>query len=428
VTSDGAPGQSSGEKQGRAPAGKRVAGLDGVRGLAVLLVVLSHARVPYFGAGGIEGVTAFFTLSGFLITGLLLKEFRVTGRLDLPAFWARRALRLLPALFVFVGVTGLMFWVAGWAGRSTLIGWSKPVLLYYSNFALNWHVALGPFRHTWSLGVEEQFYLMWPLLLLPALLLTRRLRSAWVWLLLAMAGATALSLGWRVAVGMGWWGFGKGGWVVVAPQTTIFSMTAGACLAVLHQRGWRPGRWAGPVALLGLSAYFWLPDLAPAYAGWVMGPALYTGVTLVVLACTSGDRTTVFSWRPLRALGTVSYGWYLWHFPFALVLAGHLFKVRHEQTATWLGMITSLVIAAMSWQYVEKPLQRRFRGRLERVRLTDGVATAGLPAPAPVPAPATAPAADPAADDVQVPGPADAPVADQDRVIDLTALERRVPR
>ena len=136
--------------QSRAPAGKRVAGLDGVRGLAVLLVVFSHARVPYFGAGGIEGVTAFFTLSGFLITGLLLKEFRVTGRLDLPAFWARRALRLLPALFVFVAVTGLMFWVAGWANRSTLIGWSKPVLLYYSNFALNRHVALGPFRHTWS--------------------------------------------------------------------------------------------------------------------------------------------------------------------------------------------------------------------------------------------------------------------------------------
>lgn len=411
------------------PTGLRVAGLDGVRGVAVILVVFSHAGVPLFGAGGIEGVTTFFTLSGFLITGLLLKEHRVTGRLDLPAFWGRRALRLLPALFTFVGVTGLFFWVAGWGGRAAVIAWSRPVLLYYGNIAMIEHgqSALGPFRHTWSLAVEEQFYLVWPLVLTPVLMLLCRRRSGWLWLLVGMFALTVMSLGWRLVGGSTG---PQGGWVGIAPHTTVFSMTAGAALAVLHERGWRAGRWAGPVAPVVLSAYFWVPEAFPRYAGWVTGPAIYTGLALVLIAGTAGQRRTIFSWRPLRAVGTVSYSWYLWHFPFTLVLVAKMFTVRHLTIALWLGMLVSLLIAALSWRYVERPLQRRFRGRLERVRLAvTPPSVAGDPGSDVDPAPSWETAAVEAHDAGEGrPGSGVAASSDEDPVIDLTAAECRVRR
>jgi peptidoglycan/LPS O-acetylase OafA/YrhL len=362
------------------PGGKRVAGLDGVRGFAVLLVVLSHDRVPFFGPGGIQGVTTFFTLSGFLITGLLLKEHRVTGRIDLIAFWGRRALRLLPALFAFVGLTSAVFWAAGWGSRASVAAWIKPVLLYYGNIQTILGRPLGPFRHTWSLAVEEQFYLVWPLLLLPVLVVLRGRRWARVWLFSGMLLLTALSVFWRLHVGLSG---PNGSWVRLAPHTTVFSMTAGACLAVIYDRSLRPGRWAAPLSFLGLTAYFWLPDLVPTYAGWVWGPLIYTALALVLIASTAGERRTVFTWRPLRSLGTVSYGWYLWHYPF-MVVAAHQFEERHLTAALWFGMVISLVIAVLSWRYVEQPLQRRYRRRLERVHVSTATPS---PVPAPVPAP-----------------------------------------
>ncbi|HET9656107.1 MAG TPA: acyltransferase [Kineosporiaceae bacterium] len=407
--------------------GGRLTGLDGVRGLAVLLVVLSHNQVPLFGPGGIEGVTTFFTLSGFLITGLLLKEFRVTGRIDLLAFWGRRALRLLPALFTFVGLVSVVFWATGWGTRASVVAWVKPVLLYYSNFQTIHGRSLGPFRHTWSLAVEEQFYLVWPLLLLPLLVLLRGRRRARSWLLWGMSLLTVVSLYWRLRVGLSG---PEGFWVRLAPHTTVFSMTAGACLAVVYERTWRPGRWAPAVAFLGLTAYFWLPVLAPRYAGWIWGPLIYTGIALVLLLSTTGTRRTVFNWRPLRSLGTVSYGWYLWHYPFMSV-ATHLFTGSALTVALWSGMVLSLLVAAGSWRYLERPLQRRFRARLERVRLSSAPRAD---------APAVSPSArtdaveedllDTAAGAVAAPGAApELPVREADRVIDLTAadLDREAP-
>lgn len=357
-----------------------MAGFDGVRGFAVLLVVLSHSKAPFFGPGGIQGVTTFFALSGFLITGLLLKEHRVNGRISLLAFWGRRALRLLPALFAFVAFTSALFWVAGWGTRVSVVAWTKPVLLYYGNIQAILGRPLGPFRHTWSLAVEEQFYLVWPLLLVPVLTVLRGRRRARLWLFAGMLLLTALSLFWRLHVGLSG---PEGYWVRLAPHTTVFSMTAGACLAVIYERGWRPGGWAAPIALLGLTAYFWLPALVPTYAGWVRGPLIYTALALVLIACTAGERRTVFTWRPLRRLGTVSYGWYLWHYPF-MVVAMHSFEGRHLTVALWIGMVTSLLIAAASWRYLEQPLQRRFRRQLERASLSSATQPA---VPAPVGAP-----------------------------------------
>ena len=156
--------------------------LDGLRGIAVLAVILYHGGVPWL-AGGFLGVEVFFVLSGFLITSLLISEWLDRGKIALGAFWARRARRLLPALVVLVAVIGLYYTTAGSAKAVPgLLGDGFAALFYYSN----WHqIATGasyfaasgpvsPFQHTWSLGIEEQFYALWPLLVLAAVWCVRR--------------------------------------------------------------------------------------------------------------------------------------------------------------------------------------------------------------------------------------------------------------
>jgi hypothetical protein len=151
--------------------------LDGVRGVAVLAVVLYHAGLPWAG-GGFLGVELFFVLSGFLITSLLLAEWRQTGGIGLRGFWGRRARRLLPALFALLAVVGAYYALAGPAAAVPgLRGDGIATLRYYAN----WHqIAAGssyfaatgpvsPLTHTWSLAIEEQFYAVWPLVVLAAL-------------------------------------------------------------------------------------------------------------------------------------------------------------------------------------------------------------------------------------------------------------------
>ncbi len=164
------------------PAGRRTQqshyrGLDGLRGLAVAMVVLYHGGLSW-AQGGFLGVEAFFVLSGFLITSLLVGEWGRSRSIELGAFWARRARRLLPALLVLVSVIGIYYAVAGPSQAVPgLKGDGLSTLLY----AGNWHqISTGssyfgatgpvsPLKHTWSLAIEEQFYLFWPLLLFAVL-------------------------------------------------------------------------------------------------------------------------------------------------------------------------------------------------------------------------------------------------------------------
>jgi len=182
-----------------------VPALDGMRGIAVLLVLLFHLRVPGFRAGFI-GVDLFFVLSGFLITSLLLEEIRRTGRVSVPAFWARRARRLLPALVLVLLVVGIVTWAtATYTERASIRG----DLLATTGYVANWHLIStstyftdigvdSPLEHTWSLGIEEQFYLVWPLLVFAVAALAIRPRNgvAVLALLGATASAVALALLW----------------------------------------------------------------------------------------------------------------------------------------------------------------------------------------------------------------------------------------
>ncbi|HEU4489865.1 MAG TPA: acyltransferase family protein [Jiangellales bacterium] len=331
-------------------------GLDGVRGLAVLAVVAFHLGAPWL-RGGFIGVDVFFVLSGFLITALLLGEFGATGRLDLPAFWARRARRLLPALLLVLLVLGAWAaWVAPPESAAALRGDALAALLYVANWRF---VATGesylattapsPLLHTWSLGVEEQWYLLMPLLLVAVLKLRRGRTRVLTPLLLVLAVASAALM---LVLDVSGASHAR---VFYGSDTRVFELLLGAALAAaVHTRGLprpRSADVAGAAGLVGLGA--------AAVVLTATGPALFRGglvlvavgaAGLVVAAATPGTITaTVLGWWPLRAVGIVSYGLYLWHWPVQLFLAG---------SPWWIRLGLAGAIATASYVLLERPVRR----------------------------------------------------------------------
>jgi peptidoglycan/LPS O-acetylase OafA/YrhL len=302
---------------GRSPAGRWPA-LDGLRGLAVLAVMLYHARVP-FARGGHVGVDVFFVLSGFLITTLLLRELD-SGRVDFMAFYVRRALRLLPALLVFVIVSCLVVVVIGPSVYTEPTVRGAPfVLAYLANVhqALGWNGGrLGMFDATWSLAMEEQFYLVWPAVLTGLVALARRRRDHAAAALLALALVTGLYRLWAVSSGVGWERLYYG------PDARADGLLAGCALALFlaspaaRSPRWLPAAGAGSLGLLAFAASRYPTDDPFLY--WDLG---FTVVALAaaLLVWTAISRSVPFleavlCWRPLRATGQISYGLYLWHF------------------------------------------------------------------------------------------------------------------
>jgi peptidoglycan/LPS O-acetylase OafA/YrhL len=340
--------------------------LDGLRGVAVLLVVLYHARVPFV-RGGHVGVDLFFVLSGFLITTLLLRELD-RGRIDLVAFYVRRGLRLLPALVLFVVVCCA---VVAFAGpdvyeRPTLHG-APFVLAYVANLhqALGWGGGrLGLFDHTWSLAMEEQFYLVWPALLAGLVMVVGRRREH----------AAALLVG--AALGLGvyrlWLAIGGAGWERLAygPDTRADGLLIGCALALfLASPAARDPRWL-PSAALGSAAFLVLvawrvPADAP-FMVWNMGWTLVAVagglLTWAAVSHASPRVHAALSPRPLRATGRISYGLYLWHFlvVFGLGAAGAWAWPWWAAAPVQVGL--SLAVAWASFVLVE----RRFLRRKER--------------------------------------------------------------
>jgi peptidoglycan/LPS O-acetylase OafA/YrhL len=311
--------------------------LDGVRGIAILLVVSYHGG---FTSGGWLGVSLFFVLSGYLITGLLLDQQETTGRVDLPAFYRRRAVRLLPAVALALAalVAGLYLLApddvaTGAAGA----GWA---IAYLANVAPLW-TSTPLTGWMWSLSLEEQFYAIWPLALL--LLLRRRTRSQAAMVVLGAAAAIAATRGIAVATG-----------VTDAAYNTVRGdeLLLGAALALAPVRL----RWAGLPACLALAFFV--------THGTLGGPMLALGLTAIGLSCagllsaaTTGFARPVLSSAPLRFFGRISYALYLWNCLLGvLVLRGH---DAPGYVAVWL--IASVVAAYLSTRFVEEPLRRRVR-------------------------------------------------------------------
>lgn len=350
----------------------RVIGLDGVRAIAVVLVMVFHLG-PGALVGGYLGVDIFFVVSGFLITTLLVRERDETGRIRLGAFWLRRARRLLPALVVLLLVCCSAAWLLG---GDVLVGIGRQ-LLGAATFGTNWLLIAGGatyfgaglpelFRNLWSLAVEEQFYLVWPLLLVLVLLRVPRWLRIGVVLMLAAASAIAMALlldpddSTRVYYGT---------------DTHAFGLAIGAALAFVALRwptlrtAWpRPVRWLLPVggllallALVGLSAVLAGSDPLP-YRGGLLLVAVLTALVIAALLVPGSWLGRALETGPFRWVGRRSYGLYLWHWPVLLLVQAALPAWQHDGWQGWaLGGIAAaitVIAAALSYRYVEQPVRR----------------------------------------------------------------------
>ena len=353
-----------------APTG-RLAGLDGLRALAITAVLVFHLD-PSWLPGGFLGVDVFFVVSGFLITTLLVRERRATGRIDLPGFWTRRARRLLPALLVCVPASVLL---ARLAEADLLVGVGRQVLGAVT-FTSNWlEIGAGSdyfgatspqlFMNLWSLAVEEQFYLLWPLLVLVLVGVTSRAegRAAAALGLAALSGALmALRLDpdspTRVYYGT---------------DTHVMGLMLGAALAFAWSaphRAWTTSAWwaahrrqVGGAALVVLLATFGLlgEESALTFRGGILLASLATTAVVLVVVERPGRLRSVLELPAARWVGARSYGIYLWHWPVFLVIGSDLPVVpgggAYLLTRAWCVVVT-LAVADLSYRFVETPVRR----------------------------------------------------------------------
>jgi peptidoglycan/LPS O-acetylase OafA/YrhL len=423
VFSNSHPEGESGDATGAAAAGSeparppirhlgQVKGFDGLRGVAVIIVVVSHMSVflpiPHLLVvpGGVVSLDSFFVLSGFLITCLLLKEQNAKGRVDRFAFYRRRALRLLPALLLLLVAHAIYAYFVGLPEgleRTSLLS----IAFYVSNWQLASHtnyfggtIAEG-LNHMWSLSFEEQFYLVWPWVVIFFLGIRTKLRTVVIVMLTIIFAITVHR--WMMY-------HGPNSWYApfVRTDTRADSILWGALVAHLWVRGKEPRRY---LRLATWVAAAWLL-FCLAYAQ-IEPPFLYRGglVSIDVACCVillaildgnwAGNR--LFELKPFILLGTISYGLYLFHLPvfFGVRRYGsHLNNV--ERVIVAVGLTFAITLA--SWFLLERPalawksrLERKRVATIDRADPSDSTSPAVPPAaPAPSAAP-SAPAAAPTA-------------------------------
>ena len=351
-------------------------GLDGLRALAVLAVIAYHEQLGW-APGGLLGVGVFFTLSGYLITDLLLGQWARSGGLNLGDFWLRRARRLLPALFVMLAVVTAWVTVVSPARLASLRGAVAAAATYSSNwFYIYTHSSYfarfappGPFDHLWSLAVEEQFYLVWPWLLLLGVYVVRRRPSAVRWLALptlALAAASAVAMLMLYHPGY------DPTRVYEGSDTRACGLLIGAALAMVwpSRRTARTALWSrvmldgagfAGLAVVGLMIWRVGQYSAFTYQGGLVLLSVATAGVVAAVACPGSLVGAALGWKPLRWIGVRSYGIYLWHYP-VIILTSPANSTEDLPRAA-LQVAASIGIAALSWRFVEEPIRH---GALER--------------------------------------------------------------
>jgi peptidoglycan/LPS O-acetylase OafA/YrhL len=302
---------------------------DGLRAVAVVLVMAGHARLIGFADGGLVGVTIFFVLSGYLITGVLIADGarKIT---QLGPFYARRAARLLPAVAILLTAVSVVALATGaWSQVATGV---LSAALYVANFADASGANMGPLEHTWSLATEEQFYFIWPALLL---LIGRSRRL--VTLVVVAIAAIALTRAVSAADDRTLWS------IFHLPITRADALLVG-CAAQLLRIG-RPQRTLGLLAMSFLTLIV-VAGLAPATTIRYLLLPVALAALVILLA-----RPTILARRPLVAIGRISYGLYLWHYPLAVAFGP-------------IGILAAIPVAAASFVLVEHPLRDAVRRRL----------------------------------------------------------------
>ncbi|GAB2456274.1 acyltransferase family protein [Xylanimonas ulmi] len=323
-----------------------VGALDGLRALAVLAVIGYHSRETWM-PGGKFGVSVFFVLSGYLITGILLRELERSGRIDFKRFFARRALRLFPALVVVVVIGGAVLAVLpGVAHRADSLLGALGAITYTASPIAASGEPLGSFAQTWTLSVEEYFYLFWPLLLLAIAKVFRR-RMASIVTGLAVIAAVY----WIVERLWSGWSTER---LYYAPDTRAAGLLIGCALAVQVAEGHVKVRpWHAVLAAGFVVAEIVLPV---AYVGDDLAVGVAAAVIIAAVA-SHGESwlAALLSRRPLTWIGRRSYGIYLWNPVLAAIVSA---VVPSRLPLLPIILVLSLVVPAFSYRYVEMPFLR----------------------------------------------------------------------
>jgi peptidoglycan/LPS O-acetylase OafA/YrhL len=334
------------------PSNSKILEIQGLRALAAILVLIFHAKLL---SGGFIGVDIFYVISGFLITGLLLKELNTTGRISLKDFYLRRGKRLLPASFLVLFVTAIFAWLIlppisrGSIGRDLI-----ATTLYISNYLFAWwendyqnlNATPSPFIHYWSLAVEEQFYIFWPLLLI-ALAKLKNARKFVV--AFSLVTITSFALGVWLTIVAPIWAF-------YSLPTRAWELSVGALIALLPSLR-RQSSWLActGLVLLAVSA-FWFNETTAFPGLYALVPVLGTAALL----------SSIGAWpKPLRSLATnrisiwlgkISYPLYLWHWP-VLVLPIALLSRNLSLWERMGALLLTVVLADLTTRFVEEPIR-----------------------------------------------------------------------
>lgn len=332
--------------------------IEGLRAISILGVVLFHAKVPHF-AGGFVGVDVFFVISGFLITGQLVREAEQRGRIRMGAFYARRVKRLIPPAALVIAVTALaalfcapllrvftavfdLLWSMFYVGNWRFINQGNDYLAGNSDY----NVAL----HFWSLAVEEQFYVVWPALLIVSVWIAhRRNYSVRTVVCAVMAGVSVASF----AVGV-WLTHANPSLAYMATYTRAWQFGAGALLAVAAPHGIR-SRFVKVAGWLGLAAIVYAIvefDGTVPYPGWAaLVPTLGAAA---VIGAPSKLLDGLLANRVMRLIGRWSYSWYLWHWPILVLAESKFGHLSWQQKLPLMGV--ALLLAALTYVFVERPV------------------------------------------------------------------------
>ncbi|OTY21831.1 acetyltransferase [Bacillus mycoides] len=345
-------------------------GLDSLRGLAILGVILYHINFNWM-PGGFLGVTVFFVLSGYLITDILAMEWKRNKRIDLKKFWLSRARRLLPAMFVMLVIT--LAWITIF--HSSLLekmrGDSLAALFYVSNWWYIYHKLsyfdnfnqLSPLNHFWSLAVEEQFYVVWPFIISLGLYHIKKQSRM---ILLICLGAVASALAMAILYEPG----ADPSRIYYGTDTRAFSLLIGAALALI----WPSNRLAnkiipkarlildvvGGTALIIILLMFWETNQYDPflYNGGMVLLSIATALLVANLAHPASRIAQFLRFRPLRWIGIRSYGIYLWHYPILTLTTPKVNAGDFSLIRAILQFFLIIMIAQISWKYIEKPIRQ----------------------------------------------------------------------
>lgn len=387
-------------------------GLDGLRAVAVLSVVVYHLGAGWL-PGGLLGVGIFFTLSGYLITDLLLQQWRRNGRVQLRDFWVRRARRLLPALFLMLAVVVIWVAVGDHAQLGAVRGDALSAAVYVNNWWLIAHhmsyfarfAPPSPLGNLWSLAVEEQFYLVWPWLLVAGLVWAGHRRAsrraaepnrAFAALSriidgegsepptagrqvprpgLLVAAILVLAAGSALEMALLYHPTFDPTRIYDGTDTRAFGLLIGAALAVVWPSTSLPTdvapqvrrlvEGAGVVGLGGAIALMvttgqYSPFL---YRGGMVLLSLSTVLVLVSVTHPASRFGRVLGWEPLRRIGVISYGIYLWHFPIIILTTPSSARGGDDPLRATVQVVVVVLIAAASWRFVESPIRGGAIGR-----------------------------------------------------------------